>query len=295
MDRGIEVINGWLEVSQGDNPGDLDVAERTIRQLYKEDPYLAEPKVVRVDGLDELHDTVATYGYSVYIVNVGGHLDPGWYGGLQRDMDRLGVQYGPELFDIARNASLAFTASDLVVLVGAPEEVHLRIDSLREPRIVLHKLDGPAVRWRDGSMLYMWDDRVIPPDIAKGRNDLTLRDIVAIADVDLRATVLRHVPLARVLERSGGWVRLVDRISRDEVVITEGRDGTPLPVGLRGAELLEADAGFDMPVRIVRLRCPSTGKEHVHPVPPHVSSVVEAVSWMWDVDPVDYLGIEWEG
>jgi hypothetical protein len=49
------------------------------------------------------------------------------------------------------------------------------------------------------------------------------------------------------------------------------------------------DMGYEDPVYLLKMTCPSTGHIHALRVPPDVRSAVEAIRWVnWDIDPEEF-------
>ncbi len=89
-----------------------------------------------------------------------------------------------------------------IVVCDRPEALHY--DPIRRE---LHCEDGPTVRWRDGTSLYHWHGRSIPPWIIE--EEYGVKQALEVANVEVRRCALEKIGWDNVLKSVGTMTRSV--------------------------------------------------------------------------------------
>lgn len=132
----------------------------------------------------------------------------------------------------------------------------------------LHSDNGPAVRYPDGWSVWSWHGHRVTARVIREPESLDPRKIAA---GELEAEGDRRV----LLDRIG-----LERLLRGAVFEVAHAD--------RGRMLYRVPVPGDEPVMIAKVRCPSTGKDHLLRVPPHVTTCAAAVAWTFGMDASNY-------
>lgn len=131
----------------------------------------------------------------------------------------------------------------------------------------IHNEEGPAVKWADGSALYAYDGQTIGTHlnteynwlVTTPANELDLKKILAIDNVDMRAIGLTRLPAIKLSEQ-----------------MTTIHEKT-FPIGGH-YKLKEIEIGGETE-RYLEMRCPSGKDVRVERVPPTIKTVDQALWW----------------
>src|SRR5262249_37502949 len=134
----------------------------------------------------------------------------------------------------------------------------------------LHAPDGPALTYRDRCKVYAWKGILLPPRLIEQRNSITVRDIEAAHDPQIRRCMIDILTTQRFIEQGGAY-----RVAQDETGIlwrqrwrweawaaVEVINGTPEPDG--------------------------TYKHYFLQVPPTVRTSREGVAWTYGLSERHY-------
>lgn len=135
-----------------------------------------------------------------------------------------------------------------------------------------HCEDGPAVIWPDGLSLYFWKGINIPSRWIEEKDSITATEVFEEQNQERK----------RVLGEILGWERILEsvdgkRIQRDDY-----------------GELWEAQMpGCEHKSRFIRIKCPSTDRVYVNPVPSTTNSCRSGLAWRFGVDrPEEYAPLQ---
>ena len=88
------------------------------------------------------------------------YLNDHWFSMMADDEERIGDKPSPPFlsatFDVARSAGLWWPFENVVVFTERPAELHFNDQQL------LHNADGPAIVYRDGVRVYVWNGKAVP-------------------------------------------------------------------------------------------------------------------------------------
>jgi hypothetical protein len=189
-----------------------------------------------------------------------GQHDGAWLGAFDDDPSLRG------LADVARAAGWWWPYERVVILTERPVALHR--DSLGR----LHHGDGPALSYPDGWSLYAWRGMPIPAEVAHALPHLTVDQIRAEDNAEVRRVMLEHFGYERYLTESGaaqvhrdecGVLWRVDLPGDEPLVMVEVLNSTPEPDGTRRTYFLR--------------------------VPPFTRTARAAVAWTFGLEPDDYV------
>jgi uncharacterized protein DUF6745 len=180
-------------------------------------------------------------------------------GGLERTTEALAG-----LWALAHNASWIVPHAHVCWLMQKPQLIRLDANGR------LHALDGPALRYGDGSKIYAWKGILLPARIIEHRERIDVRSIEAAHDPQIRRCMIDILTPQRFIEQGGAY-----RVAQDETGIlwrqrwrweawaaVEVINGTPEPDG--------------------------TFKHYFLQVPPTVRTPREAVAWTYGLSERHY-------
>ncbi|RVU38425.1 hypothetical protein EOI86_03830 [Hwanghaeella grinnelliae] len=129
---------------------------------------------------------------------------------------------------------------------------------------VLHNASGPAINFRDGWLLHAWRGTLVPQAWIEGPATLTAKTALTHPNVEQRRAACEIL----------GWEPVLGRL--DARVIQADEDPS---IG----ELVEVEIPEIGQERFLRVTC-GTGRRFALPVPPHVTTALEANAWTYGLD-----------
>jgi hypothetical protein len=136
----------------------------------------------------------------------------------------------------------------------------LKVDAENRP----HSENGPSHRWRDGWSLYHWHGIRIPAEWIEDRASLTPHMALTWENVEQRRAACEIL----------GWVNILKAL--DAKIIDTDNDPE---IG----ELVEVDIPEIGREKFLRVLC-GTGRQFALPVPPEMTTALEAQAWTWGMD-----------
>lgn len=195
---------------------------------------------------------------------------------------------------------------NLCLISRRPTELHLEATPRRpgEPRR-LHRMDGPAIQWRDGERLYFIAGVPMPADVMEiPREEIDPRRFFSEKNAEVRMALgmligidrlLSQLPTTVVDYKELGDVPYIlrDLQNRTEGVPEWALDGSgKINTKARAYELIDVQLTPQITGRYLRMGNASENKVHIEGVPPEITTVDEANAWRagWTVEEV--AGIE---
>lgn len=129
---------------------------------------------------------------------------------------------------------------------------------------LLHNPRGPAIDFRDGWSLHAWRGTLVPRAWIEDPASLTPETALTYPNVDQRRAACEIL----------GWDIVLDRLNARTIE----RDDDP-SIG----ELVDVDIPEIGRERFLRVTC-GTGRRFALPVPPHVTTALEANAWTYGLD-----------
>ena len=186
----------------------------------------------------------------------GGNMWAGYDCFLSSFRDVLGLdlqiyeKYAP-WEQAAIHGSFRVMHEDFCIVSDFPEI--LKVDEQNRP----HCENGPSHRWRDGWELYYWHGVRIPNNWIKDKSSLDAKTALTWENIEQRRAALEIV----------GWHNVLTEL--DAKVID--KDGDPEIGTLLEVQLPD----LEVKTKILHAKC-GTGREFAMPVPPHVTTALEA-------------------
>jgi len=134
----------------------------------------------------------------------------------------------------------------------------------RDPEGRLHCEDGPAVAYRDGWGVHAWHGTRVPAEWIERRETLTPEMALTWENIEQRRAAAEIV----------GWHNVLDNLS------TKTIDKDPDP---QIGELVEVNLPDAGPERFLKVKC-GTGRTFALPVPPEMTTALDANAWTYGVD-----------
>lgn len=206
----------------------------------------------------------------------------------------LGRPRHPELFHavrrLAHECGRIHWSSESTVISDHPMEIHL------DDRRRLHRLDGPALVYRDGWSVYAIHGVAVPPEIVENPSTITVDRIDSESNVEIRRVLIERYGIRRYMLDAGAGLRHRDAtgmlycrdIAGDEpIVMVRVLNATPEPGGSLSRD--EAMAIFGNAAQAA-LHAPADArfKEYMIRVPPWMTKAHEAVAWTFGLTGEDY-------
>jgi hypothetical protein len=162
----------------------------------------------------------------------------------------------------------------------------------------LHCETGPALGYPDKYVLWMWHGITVTEQIIMHPETLTSEQIRKEQNAEIRRCMVEKMGYRRFVELSEMKVIHTDTLqsrfpSLEVSDLVDNSDPAALVYseGIEQAELLEAALLRDFedrPLRFVRLRCPSTGKQYIQRVAYNETRVYEAVGRSFGLTEKEY-------
>jgi hypothetical protein len=134
-----------------------------------------------------------------------------------------------------------------------------------------HAEDGPALAWADGTRVFAWHGRLVPPDLLDRERPVTRSRIEREWDPEQRRVLIERYGLGRYLLEAGA-----SEIQRDacgRLYRLPQRLGEPILAVRVVNHTPEPDGSF---------------REFWLPVPPTMATARQAVAWTFGLSPEEY-------
>jgi hypothetical protein len=266
-----EYTKKWIDIGLSTEPVDFEKAKAAICQAYKATG-LTEPTnfhvvespiaaIKLIQTLDPKQKPKDIFDNMIY-----GPHDASWLGFYQFFRDEVGIQDCHKLdglIELANHCGWLNVYADTVVFQDRPEVI--KFDDQKR----LHNPDGPAIRYRDGYSVYSWHGVRIPADWIENKSKLTAKIALTWQNIEQRRSACEIL----------GWAKILKDL--DSKVIDEDVDpeiGTLLEVEI-------PDIGRE---KFLRVLC-GTKREFALPVPPEMTTALEANAWTFGFDSKDFL------
>jgi hypothetical protein len=166
---------------------------------------------------------------------------------------------------VARAAGWWWPFERAVILTERPRRLH------RDEQGRLHRTDGPAIAYPDGFAVWAWHGVHVPTYVVEAPESITVDEIQAEGNVEVRRVMLDRYGPGRYLRDAGAGRVHADNIGT--LWRLEQRDDEPLVM----VEVVNATPELDGTRRTYWLR-----------VPPQVRTARQAVAWTFGLDEHDY-------
>ena len=282
-DRMVEFSDKWIKIGLSTEPANRTEAEAAIKQMYASAGLVQPRKIVWCgsplsQGLtrsiiltkgvwasvgasvrDSVRDSVGASGY--------GQHDANWLAFYEYFRIVCGLDRQTDAFiGHIRQSQSAGWYLPHANICWVSERHHLL---LRDEQGRLHCASGPAVMYPDGWAIYAWHGVRVPEHIIEQRDELTVEQIMAEPNTEVR----------RVMRNLYG---------NDRFLIDAGAKELDASVN-HGARLLSLRLpGDPVDIRMMELTCPSTGSKYFERVPPDTATAMDGLAWRFQVKPAEY-------
>lgn len=251
----IDAKYDWL-VEQSTKPGNMEATQRLINEFYSEEKIEVSGTWHRARGMREvraldpknerhqlwLQDYIRVLHRADVVQDIPGLLTDD----LKKDVNKYKELSGCEIF-VLPNGDLIYLDNPIVHSV-------VEIDGTMR----LHREDGPAILFADGSCLYALDDIKVPQWVVEtAAADMDPAAVLAIVDVDARMIALRKMGVARLLA------------GREPIA----RDASYAIYDL--ADVLDSDE----PCLYLDMINPTSGEHHVEGLDSTCTTIADALAW----------------
>jgi hypothetical protein len=165
------------------------------------------------------------------------------------------------LFDhceIVKSCGLVYPFEKFCIITDRPEIIKI------DDGATLHCEDGPAILYRDGYSLFSWRGVRIPGEWIEDKASLTPEIALQWENVEQRRAACEIL----------GWANILSRLD----AVTVDKDDDPM-VG----ELIEVTLPDSGREKFLRVLC-GTGREFALPVPPEMTTALQANAWTYAID-----------
>lgn len=144
----------------------------------------------------------------------------------------------------------------------------------------LHSDEKMALEWEDGKGEYYLNGVKFPEKLWKKitTRKMTLKNVMAIEDIDQRTQAMNYIPVAQFLEHAGG--KILDTCKKGDIEY----------------KLYELPRGIFTEVAYFAVyNCPSTDKLYMSGIEPTIGSkksIVTAMAWKANMTEKDWLAME---
>lgn len=207
---------------------------------------------------------------------------------------KRGKLRSPMLFDaiecLVRECSAIYWDTGVVVTCDQPVEIHL------DEQQRLHRLDGPALRYRDGWEVYAIHGAVVPALVVMDPASTTAEQIDQERNVEIRRVLVERYGINRYILESGADVihhdvtgMLCRKLVEGDEPITMVRvlNATPEPDGSLSRNQAIAIFG-EAAHAAMNSPLDARFKDYMIRVPPWMATAREAVAWTFGLDAEDY-------
>jgi hypothetical protein len=266
-----EYVNRWLDIGLSTATVDLDNAKKSVCEAYRlaglKEPnqfYVVDGPLAAIKKIQELDPKKKPK--EIFNEMIYGSHDASWLGMYQFYRDEVALDVCNKLnglIDLAKYSGWLNVYEDVVVFQHRPEVI--KFDDQKR----LHCSDGPAIKYRDGFMIYAWHGVRIPSDWIENKGKLTAKIALTWENIEQRRCACEIL----------GWAKILKDLNSK--VIDEDNDPE---VGT----LVEVDIPEIGREKFLRVLC-GTKREFALPVPPEMKTALEANAWTFGFSSKDFV------
>ena len=198
------------------------------------------------------------FNYSMYLY---GCHDADWLGVYEFYKDVIGIKECEKLnglFELAKHVCWCLFFEDTVIFQQKP--ISIKMDEQNR----LHSEIGPSIEYADGFSVYSWHGVRIPAEWINNKASLTPKVALTWENMEQRRVACEIV----------GWARILRELNSTVVDM----DDDPM-IGI----LVEVDIPEIGQEKFLKVLC-GTGREFALPVPPNMTTALEANAWTYGID-----------
>ena len=263
----------WIKIGLDTTPADKPVAEKWIKQAYKDRGY-AEPKeVLWFESPVAILDFLKENGYSastgISSFCYGSH-DASWLGFYDYFLKVCEVEEARKLeslIELSKVCGWWIPYTNYALASEKPVEININEE------MVLHKDGGPAITFKDGFSVYALNGIRVPKEIAETPFDeLDPKLVLTEENAEVKREVVRKIGVERLIGHPDFNTEVIDKFENYELLLLDIED-----VQERGFGSREDSSPRRRPY--LKMLNPSIGTWHVEGVHPDCKTVRQALAW----------------
>ena len=256
----------WIDVGMSCEPMNFEAAKSAMIKAYElanlsapTQFYAAASPTAAIELIKKLDSSLSDK--DIFDEFIYGCHEAGWLSYYEYFKDVCGIRDCSKLdglTEYAKHAGWASVYEDVVVIQDRPE--HILFDD--QDRV--HSETDAAIKYRDGTGVYMWHGVRVPAEWITNKSTLSAKTALTWKNIEQRRAACEIVGWAQVLRELDAKTIDVD----DDPMI-----GTLVEVDI-------PDVGREKFLKVI---C-GTGREFALPVPPDMTTALGANAWTYDLD-----------
>ena len=257
----------WVDIGLATGPVDFEKAKAAVCKAYRmaglKEPtqfHVAKSPMDAIKIIQKLDSSLKPT--EIYSGMVYGNHDADWLGYYEYFYKVLGIEACKKLegfMELAQHCGWLNMYEDVVVFQDRPEV--LKFDDQKR----LHSEDGPAILYSDGYAVYSWHGVAIPSAWIESREELTAKEALSWDNIEQRRCACEII----------GWANVLRELNARTIDV----DDNPMIGTLVEVDI--PDVGENE--KFLKVLC-GTGREFAIPVPPDMTTALEATAWTYGLD-----------
>lgn len=264
----------WTKIGLSTEPLDFEAAKEAARKVYRlagvKEPtqfYKAKSPMdaIRIiKELDPSKDNITIFNE----MDFGNH-NANWIGFYEYFRNVLNIEECKKLdghVDLAHASGWTSFYEDVVVFQDRPSLIKM------DDQNRVHSENGPCIQYSDGLSFYCWHGTAIPAEWIEDRESLTAKIAITWENIEQRRCACEIIGWAKILEELNA--KVIDTDADPEI-----------------GQLVEVDIPDIGKEKFLRVVC-GTGRLFALPVPPEMTTALEAQSWSWGLSANEFVAPE---
>ena len=256
----------WIDVGMSCEPMNFEAAKSAMIKAYElanlpapTQFYAAASPTAAIELIKKLDSSLSDK--DIFDEFIYGCHEAGWLSYYEYFKDVCGIRDCSKLdglTEYAKHAGWASVYEDVVVIQDRPE--HILFDD--QDRV--HSETDAAIKYRDGTGVYMWHGVRVPAEWITNKSTLSAKTALTWKNIEQRRAACEIV----------GWAQVLRELDAKTIDV----DDDPMIGTL--VEVTIPDVGRE---RFLKVIC-GTGREFALPVPPDMTTALGANAWTYDLD-----------
>jgi len=256
----------WIDVGMSCEPMNFEAAKSAMIKAYElanlpapTQFYAAASPTAAIELIKKLDSSLSDK--DIFDEFIYGCHEAGWLSYYEYFKDVCGIRDCSKLdglTEYAKHAGWASVYEDVVVIQDRPE--HILFDD--QDRV--HSETDAAIKYRDGTGVYMWHGVRVPAEWITNKSALSAKTALTWENIEQRRAACEIV----------GWAQVLRELDAKTIDV----DDDPMIGTL--VEVTIPDVGRE---RFLKVIC-GTGREFALPVPPDMTTALGANAWTYDLD-----------
>jgi len=256
----------WIDVGMSCEPMNFEAAKSAMIKAYElanlpapTQFYAAASPTAAIELIKKLDSSLSDK--DIFDEFIYGCHEAGWLSYYEYFKDVCGIRDCSKLdglTEYAKHAGWASVYEDVVVIQDRPE--HILFDD--QDRV--HSETDAAIKYRDGTGVYMWHGVRVPAEWITNKSELSAKTALTWKNIEQRRAACEIV----------GWAQVLRELDAKTIDV----DDDPMIGTL--VEVTIPDVGRE---RFLKVIC-GTGREFALPVPPDMTTALGANAWTYDLD-----------